>query len=58
MYALSWYRSGFWAEKLKKPAGRGKSTYLTADRAKVESVAAHINSIQPEMDCRVEVYNK
>lgn len=55
-YALSWNRSRFWQQKLKKAAARGISPYLSSDYDQVEAVATHINSIEPEMACKVEVF--
>lgn len=55
-YALSWHRSEFWAELLDKPPGRAISNYHSADYQRVEEVALHINSICPQMGCKVETF--
>ena len=56
MYALSWNRSEYWAEKLHKPMGRAVSDYHSHKQAEVEQTARHINSLHPELDCGVEVF--
>lgn len=55
-FALSWNRSEFWQEKLGKRQSRGISSYLSADYQQVEATAIHINSLNPEMACKVEVF--
>lgn len=55
-FALSWNRSPWWADRLHKPAGRAVSDYHSADYGGVEKVAAHINSLDPDMGCKVEVF--
>lgn len=55
-FALSWNRSAYWAAKLGKPLGRGVSEYHSRRYDEVEKTAAHINSIDPRMDCAVEVF--
>lgn len=54
-FALSWLRPPDWAELLDKPPGRAISRYRSRKFGDVEDVAVHINSICPEMDCKVEV---
>lgn len=56
MYALSWTRPPDWAVLLGKPAGRAVSDYLSAKYDDVANAAAHINSLNPEMGCKVEVF--
>ena len=56
MYALSWVRPQYWADKLGKPPGRTISTYHTGNREHVEVAVAHINMLCPEMDCAIEVF--
>jgi hypothetical protein len=56
MFALSWNRSEYWAELLHKPPGRAVSQYRSGDYKMVEYVAAHINSLNPDMGCKVEVF--
>jgi hypothetical protein len=56
MYALSWYRTPFWADKLGKPEGRAVSNYLSTSYVDTLNAAEHINSIAPEFDCEVEVF--
>lgn len=61
-FALSWYRPPLWAERFEKagiknkPAGRAVSEYHQLSREGVEEVAAHINDINAEMACEVEVF--
>lgn len=55
-FALSWNRPREWAAILSKPAGRAVSDYHSRKYDDVEYTAAHINSLDPEMDCRVEVF--
>ncbi len=55
VFALSWYRPPYWRERLGKRQERGVSPYHSADYDKVEAVASHINSLNPEMACRVEI---
>lgn len=55
-FALSWTRSPYWQKKLRKPLSRGVSPYLSASYADVEAVARHINSLNPAMNCKVEVF--
>lgn len=57
VYALSWNRSAYWAELLHKPPGRAVSPYRSSDYKRVEEVATHINSLAPQMGCKVEVYH-
>lgn len=54
-FALSWQRPRWAAEKLNKPYARAVSRYRSSDYDKVREVAVHINSLNPEMDCDVEV---
>lgn len=56
-FALTWIRSESWAEKLGKAPGRAISNYPSLKHDYVKDVAAHINSINPEMDCGIESYN-
>jgi hypothetical protein len=55
-FALSWNRSRYWAAKLHKPFGRAVSNYHSYTFEEVERIASHINSLEPEMGCRVEVF--
>jgi hypothetical protein len=55
-FALSWNRPKWAAERLGKPYGRGISPYRTTAYDDVEKVAAHINSMNPEMECQVEIF--
>lgn len=55
-FALSWNRSPDWAALLGKPPGRAVSRYPSSKYSDVETTAAHINSLDPEMDCGIEVY--
>jgi hypothetical protein len=55
-FALSWNRSLYWADRLHKPSGRAVSDYRSRDYSQVEETAAHINSLDPTMDCKVEVF--
>lgn len=54
-YALSWTRSAYWAELLGKPPGRATSMYRSSNYQMVEETAAHINSLNPKLACKVEV---
>lgn len=56
MYALSWQRPAWAAEKLGKPVGRAVSPYRSSDYKSVKETADHINSLCPQMDCDVQVY--
>lgn len=56
MYALSWCRSEWAAEKLGKPVGRAVSPYRSSDYKSVKQVADYINSICPAMSCDVRVF--
>lgn len=53
-YALSWHRSTYWADLLDKPSGRAVSPYKMLRAEDVGRVAAHINSLDPQMRCGVE----
>jgi hypothetical protein len=55
-YALSWIRSAYWAERMHKPPGRVTSTYRSSSYKNVEETAAHINSLNPKMACKVETF--
>jgi hypothetical protein len=55
-FALSWHRSEHWAELLHKLPGRAVSDYHSRDYSQVEETAAHINSLDPTMDCKIEVF--
>lgn len=56
VHALSWVRSAYWAERLHKPEGRAVSLYRSSSYKMVEETAAHINSLNPKMDCKVETF--
>lgn len=55
-FALSWNRPRWAAEKLNKPYGRGVSAYHTTKYDDVESTAHHINELDPDMECQVEIF--
>lgn len=55
-FALSWNRSHHWAVLLGKQPGRAVSNYPSQKYDDVASAAAHINSLDPEMECGIEVY--
>jgi hypothetical protein len=54
-FALSWYRPEPVARLLHKPPGRAVSAYPSPKYGDVERVAAYINSINPDMRCKVEI---
>jgi hypothetical protein len=54
-FALSWYRPEEVAHKLRKRPGRAVSRYRSSDYDRLVKVAMHINSLDPEMCCDVEV---
>lgn len=56
-FALTWYRPAAWAKLLDKPEGKAVSPYLSHRYDDVRDVAAHINRLNPEMCCDVEVYS-
>lgn len=55
-FALSWNRPPDWAELLRKHPGRAVSFYRSHRYDDVEHAAAHINSLDPTMECKVEVF--
>lgn len=55
-FALSWYRTPYWAARLGKPPGRVISNYPSTKYDDVAVTAEHINALDPEMDCGIEVF--
>lgn len=55
-FALSWDRPSYWAQRLNKPTGRAVSDYRSRKYEDVEVAAVHINQLDPEMACAVEVF--
>lgn len=55
-FALSWHRPPEWAAALGKPVGRAVSEYHSRKYDEVEKTAAHINLLDPRMNCQVEVF--
>lgn len=55
-FALSWIRPDWVAERTGKLPGRAVSRYRTSNYEDVEVVARHINSMNPDMMCTVEVF--
>jgi hypothetical protein len=56
MYALSWHRPEWAAQRLGKPVGRAVSPYKSADYKSVKETADYINSMCPQMSCDVQAY--
>jgi hypothetical protein len=55
-FALSWNRTPAQAELLSKKPGRVISNYPSTKYDDVAKAAAHINSLDPEMGCQVEIF--
>lgn len=55
-FALSWIRPDWVAQRMGKLPGRTVSRYRTSVYEDVEVVARHINSMNPDMMCTVEVF--